>query len=151
MSWISGEMVVAYDKHHVDQHIFLQQLHSFYNQMHTILTSSHEDKVVYFATELRFCSHVFVRDDTIRHPLKAPYDGPYQVLERHSKTYTILVKSRRIEISVGRLKPTYLSNQDIALMKRSKEKKSDFGMTCRTIQLEGGWCSVIGSHEHNGL
>lgn len=58
------------------------------------------------------------------------------------KTYTMLVKSRRIEISVGRLKSTYLPNQDIALMKRSKEKSSILGWTAgRYNWKEGGVAS----------
>lgn len=119
---LPGEIVSTEDRQEVDQHIFLQQLHSYYDHMRPIQTSAHGAKVVYFPKDLKFCSHVFVRDDTIRPPLKAPYDGPYQVLERHPKSYTIQIRSRRVEISVDRLKPAYLPNQEVISMDPNKKK-----------------------------
>ncbi|CAK1600424.1 unnamed protein product [Parnassius mnemosyne] len=58
--------------------------------------------------DLRNCEYVFVRDDSIRKPLKPPYDGPYRVIKRASKVYLIQLPDRQVHISIDRLKPAYV-------------------------------------------
>ncbi|CAG9138302.1 unnamed protein product [Plutella xylostella] len=61
--------------------------------------------------DLRTCSHVFVRNDTVRKPLTPPYDGPYEVLERSEKFYKLRLPLRTAVISLDRLKPAYISKE----------------------------------------
>ncbi|CAG9574732.1 unnamed protein product [Danaus chrysippus] len=37
--------------------------------------------------DLATCTHVFVRNDTVRAPLTGKYDGPYEVLKRYEKIF----------------------------------------------------------------
>ena len=53
---------------------------------------------------LHTCTHVFVRHDAIRKPLQAPYDGPYEVVTRNKKHFTVNIKGRKEVTSVDRLK-----------------------------------------------
>ncbi len=58
---------------------------------------------------LKTCTHVWVRVDRVRRALKAPYTGPFEVLDRNDRTFTIrLLNGKSESISIGRLKPTYL-------------------------------------------
>ena len=57
---------------------------------------------------LSSASHVFVRHDAVRKPLQQPYDGPYRVLDRSSKFYTLDLKGRKDTVSIDRLKPAYM-------------------------------------------
>ena len=57
---------------------------------------------------LNCASHVFVRRDAVRKPLQSPYDGPYQVLSRSLKFYTLDLNGRKDTVSVDRLKPAHL-------------------------------------------
>lgn len=57
--------------------------------------------------DLATCTHVFVRNDTVRSPLTPPYDGPYKVLQRQDKHFKIQLPSRTSVISLDRLKPAY--------------------------------------------
>jgi len=51
---------------------------------------------------------VFVRHDAIRKPLQPPYDGPYEVLNRDKKHFTLNIKGRKEVVSLDHLKPAYL-------------------------------------------
>ena len=51
------------------------------------------------------CSHVFVREDTSKPPLAPLYRGPYLVVSRSPKYFTLQVGSKTDAVSVDRLKP----------------------------------------------
>ena len=50
---------------------------------------------------------VFVRVDAVRRPLSPPYVGPFEVLERNSKTFVLLRAGKPWTVSVDRLKPHF--------------------------------------------
>ena len=54
---------------------------------------------------LSSCPAVFVRVDAVKRPLTPPYVGPYQVLERHEKTFLVMRSGKPWTVSVDRLKP----------------------------------------------
>lgn len=69
----------------------------------------HSNSRLYFVhPDLSKVEYVFVRDDTVRSPLKPPYNGPYQVLKRGPKAYVIQLPGRKSNISIDRLKPAYV-------------------------------------------
>jgi hypothetical protein len=55
-------------------------------------------------------THVFVRRDAVRKPLQPPYDGPYSVLERTDKHFTVDINVRKETVSIDCLKPAHLDN-----------------------------------------
>ena len=65
------------------------------------------------STQWRNCvpgrhSHFFVRVDSHRMPLQRPYQGPFPVVARTPKTYTLRIRDKDQVISVDRLKPAFL-------------------------------------------
>ena len=60
------------------------------------------------SNNLHDCSHVFVRHDAIRKPLQQPYDGPFPVIKRTDKHFTIHMNNRDEVVSIDRLKPAYM-------------------------------------------
>ncbi|GFT43758.1 gag-Pol polyprotein [Trichonephila clavipes] len=53
------------------------------------------------------CSHVFVRDKGLKPSLTAPYQGPFEVLSRTDKHFTIKINDKTSTISIDRLKPVF--------------------------------------------
>ena len=62
----------------------------------------------FVSDHLSSCSHVFVHHDAVRKPLQAPYDGPYQVLERHPKYFLLDINGKQKTVSIDRLKPAHV-------------------------------------------
>ena len=53
---------------------------------------------------------VFLRVDAVRRPLEPPYEGPFEVLHRTTKTFTIRRGLKDVVVSVDRLKPAFSSD-----------------------------------------
>lgn len=51
---------------------------------------------------------VFLRRDRKPHPLVTPYEGPFKVIRRNDKYFTIRVRGNDENVSVDRLKPAFL-------------------------------------------
>nr|VZH92784.1 unnamed protein product [Spirometra erinaceieuropaei] len=58
----------------------------------------------YVEKDLDKCTHVFVRCDRVRQPLESPYEGPFRVLARNTKTFRILRNDKEDVVSVDRVK-----------------------------------------------
>lgn len=65
---------------------------------------------LFIQKDLATCTHVFLRNDSVRPPLSPPYDGPYEVLERNRKCYKIQLPLRTAVVSTDRLKPAHVDS-----------------------------------------
>ncbi|XP_037929435.1 uncharacterized protein LOC119687791 [Teleopsis dalmanni] len=83
------------------------------DQLCPVPGSNHAKAKTFVQRDLQTCSHVFLRDDNVRPPLKSPYDGPYKVIRRDRKLITILIKDRPVQVSIDRVKAAYLLNEEI--------------------------------------
>ena len=60
----------------------------------------------YVPNEMATCDKVWVRVDRTRKPLEAPYSGPFKVVKRNDKFFTIELPSGKTDtVSLNRLKP----------------------------------------------
>ena len=62
--------------------------------------------------DLRNCSHAFLRVDAAKPPLTPPYTGPYLIRDRKEKTLRLQIGNKLDWVSIDRLKPAYLLNDD---------------------------------------
>ena len=64
-------------------------------------TRWHGSHDTYLPPDLHTASHVYVPRDDHKPPLTRAYVGPYRVLRRSSKHFTLDVSGKRKELSVG--------------------------------------------------
>ena len=63
-----------------------------------------QSRASFVEEQLSKCSHVFVRCDRVRKPLEPPYEGPFPVMARSGKVFTIHRNGKADVVSVDRLK-----------------------------------------------
>lgn len=86
---------------------FVDRLRSHISRLRPIPASRHSRPDVFVHRNLAVCTHVMLRTDSLRAALQPPYTGPHPVLSRSDKTFDILLKGRRVTVSIDRLKPAY--------------------------------------------
>ena len=84
---------------------FLASLRRAMNNLRTTPVIRHGATHPNWPTALNNCTHVFIRRDRHKPPLTRPYDGPYRVVGKSNKFYTVDLGTRLDNVSVDRLKP----------------------------------------------
>ena len=73
----------------------------------------HSNTKTFIPSDLKKCSHVWLRVDRVRKPLEAPYSGPYLVKDRHPKHFKIIMNSgEENTVSIDRLIPAVISQSN---------------------------------------
>jgi hypothetical protein len=76
----------------VEPSIFIQQLRRFMARLRPSPAARHASPTTYTHKDLHDSTHVFLRQDTIRHALEPPYNDPHKVIARTDKTLKIVVR-----------------------------------------------------------
>lgn len=102
------------------------QLNLIHTLSHTVHDLNHICHIYHFIPPLKLLvphphdlhssSHVFVRDDSTRKPLQPPYRGPYKVLNRADKYYTLDINGHKETVSIDHLKSVHLENTTLDLI-----------------------------------
>lgn len=95
-----------------EPHIFIQSLRDQMQKLCPVNTAHHTSKSVFVNKNLNTCTHVFLRVDSTKSPLQAPYTGPYRIISRSSKNFVIIIKGVQKTVSINRLKPAFIENND---------------------------------------
>ncbi|GBN20756.1 hypothetical protein AVEN_104148-1 [Araneus ventricosus] len=77
-------------------------------------TSHHCSALAFVSGDLLNASHEFLKIDQIRKSLEPPYAGPYKVLSRTSKVFTVGVDSRPVKVSIDELKAADVFPDEVA-------------------------------------
>ncbi|UYV69629.1 hypothetical protein LAZ67_7000033 [Cordylochernes scorpioides] len=89
---------------------FATQLKNYMSRIRPQPTRQTKQNNIFSHKDLDTCSHVFVRKDFVKRALSAPYEGPFPVVSRSSKTFTVKINDQNKVISVNRLKPAFIEN-----------------------------------------
>ena len=105
---LPGEFFQSSHHHSLpDQSDFVNRLRTHFRSLQTVPPRSATGNS-HIPPELSTSTHVFVRHDAIRKPLQPPYDGPYSVVKRTPKHFTVNIKGRHDTVSIDRLKPAHI-------------------------------------------
>lgn len=63
---------------------------------------------VFVPPSLKTCAFVFVRHNSVKKPLSPSYNGPYRVVSRKDKYFSVNMPNDSTNISIDRLKPGYV-------------------------------------------
>ena len=72
----------------------------------------HANNKVHLPSSLENADLVYVRTDAVRQPLVRPYTGPYRVIEKSDKFFKIMKNGNPDNVSIDRLKPAYVYNNN---------------------------------------
>jgi hypothetical protein len=91
---------------------FASRLTVHIGKLRPVPASRHAAPSTFIFNDLATALHVFLRHGALRGALQAPYVGPYKVLHRGDKTYTIEVQGASKIVSIDRLNPAYILHVD---------------------------------------
>lgn len=86
----------------------LEQLREITGSLAPARTVRHSFPPSNLPKSLNSCGFVFVKRGQVRPSLRAPYDGPFEVLEKGDKTFKIRIGTKSEVVSLDRLKPASL-------------------------------------------
>lgn len=100
---------------------FVEKFRKNMRKIRPTQASRHTNDKPFIHKELKTADHVFVRDDTVHTPLQQPYEGPYRVIKRKEKSYKIDLKDRQKYVTIDRLKPAFIENENQHANTRTKQ------------------------------
>lgn len=112
-------------------------------------TSWHGCRAVYLPLDLYTATHMYVLRDSHKHPLTLLNDGPFRILRRFDKHFTLGINGKSKEITVDRLKPAErIRNPHILRHSQLFERTLAFQIKFLFIRpsLPGQAAQVAGQH-----
>lgn len=97
----------------IDASTFVANLRQYMRAMRPTPATRHGTIGTFVFKDLMKCTHVFCRHDAVRTALQPPYDGPFKVIKRGERNFTIEKDGKQTRINIERLKPAHLLSEDI--------------------------------------
>jgi len=109
---LPGEFIVTDNSNTntLDPTSYVTQLRTVMKQLCPKPACRQQQQKTHISTDLSTCPYVFVRHDGVKKSLQPPYDGPFHVLKRDTKHYTLDIAGHKQVVSLDRLKPAYTDN-----------------------------------------
>ena len=82
------------------------------HQQRPVPPQNHGLRPSYVPRALQQATHVYVRHDAVKSLLQRPYDGPFLVIQRNDKFFTLNKNGCRDAVSIDRLKPAFLEKMN---------------------------------------
>ena len=105
---LPGQMLNPIDLTGTDPALYINRLRSYagnlpprYSREQTLKPSVPKD--------ISSWTHVFLRKDAVKAPLTPPYTGPYRVLSRTDKLFTLDISGKKESVSIDGVKRAFLN------------------------------------------
>lgn len=103
---------------------FIKDLRHHIQQIRPVNGTRHGDKKNFVFKDLATTEYVFIRHDGPKNGMQMPYDGPYRVISRNIKTFVIDIKTKKVRVTIDRLKPAYIIVDDHSKEDISREMQT---------------------------
>jgi len=90
-----------------------ENLASHFDHLKALPPRQQQKQAIFIPKDLFTTTQVFVRVDAVKKSLQPPYDGPYQVIKRDDKYFTLLINGTPKTVSIDRLKPAFLADSTV--------------------------------------
>lgn len=100
---------------HSDIETFAFKLREHVRALKPVTVKHHSAQKPFIHPDIYKTSHVFVRQDAIKKPLQPMYQGPFKVVSRSSKYFTIDLPRGHDNVSIDRLKPAFFLKSDVGV------------------------------------
>lgn len=90
------------------QTAFVQALREQMRTLRPTQGSKHGTKTPFVFKDLMTTNYVFLCTDSVKLPLQNPYERPFRVISRSSKTFIIEMHGKNVTVSIDRLKPAFI-------------------------------------------
>ena len=97
----------------LDPVTYVTRLSTAMQQLQPLKVRQQSPRKSHVIEDFQTCTHMFVRHDAVKKPLRQPYDGPFKVIKRQDKHFTLDVKGSQSVISIDHLIPAHLEEQTI--------------------------------------
>jgi len=87
---------------------YRKQLTQHINSLRSAEPRHPASRKTYLENVLKDCTHVFIRKPPNKPPLSPAYDGPFRVLSKHDKYYTMDLITRIDNVTIDRIKAAHL-------------------------------------------
>ena len=110
---VPGDLLQTSSDVPVSQH--LRQLREVVGNFRPKPVAHHgaENNPVHVPRSIQNASYVYIRKDGYRAPLEPPYHGPYRVLSKNDKYYTVQLGDKQDNVSLDRLKAANAEEKDV--------------------------------------
>lgn len=109
---LPGEFFDSKKSEPSDPHTLVNEIRDHIRKLKSVPDRQRNSRTLFIHPDLKSCEFVFIRNDAVRKPLQPPYDGPFKVLSRSNKVYNVQLPRRRVRVSIDRLKPAYVLNEE---------------------------------------
>ena len=85
----------------------------------------HATAKVQVPSSIESADYVYIRTDAVKPPLVRPYTGPFRVLEKSAKYFSVMKNGKPDKISIDRLKPAHVYNNNEEFDEKKKVRKQN--------------------------
>lgn len=129
---LPGELLHPSENTCTDLTDFMARLRSIAQKMQPQPASRHCKRSIFVFKELANTTHVYLREDAVKGALQPAYKGPYEVLKRNEKVYTLLIKGKPTTVTIDRLKPAFMLTDDNSNADKKIQPPSKKSVVLRT-------------------
>ncbi|KAK5648875.1 hypothetical protein RI129_003767 [Pyrocoelia pectoralis] len=124
---IPGEFLNEHRKETLEPENYVAQLRRQIQALKPVPTATHGTSKSFVFQKLSQATQVFLRNDTAKKPLQRPYDGPYTILKRGKRTYTLNKDGTPYTVTAERVKPAFTEEQSHTPQQGVDEKRTRSG------------------------